>query len=192
MIKRIKNRRGLTLIELLMVIVIIASGMTIVGNLLNSIWTEEFQSINQLELAQIVKIAREKALNDGVTYTMEFNFDKRRVGVKPIDPAKEGGDSLELPYYASVKEDELETDESEDSEWIIKPTAIPARLKAVLSTAGIPLQGPIVYIHFYPDGTSDPVILEFEGDKKPYFFIPRHASRGILLESIDMEDEIVP
>jgi len=176
-----------------MVIAIIGAGMAIIGKILSSIWSEQFQSVNQMDMVQIVKIARERALTDGITYTLEINFDKREVGVRPIDPVKEGGDSLELPYYASTEDEDFENlDDSTEPEWIIKPTAIPTHLKAVLSTAGVPLNGPIVYTHFYPDGSSDPVILHFEGEHKPYFFIPRHASRGILLDSIEMEDEIVP
>jgi hypothetical protein len=61
---------------------------------------------------------------------------------------------------------------------------IPTVLTKILSSSGLELTGPILYIHFYPTGNSDSVILQFGETNPNYVYIPRYNLQPVHLSQL--------
>lgn len=174
------SRQGFTLIELMVVIVIIGSMMTVGYQLLKTFLTEKMGG-GEYSLNGLVKHAREKALSKGQTLTLEFNLEERKISLNVYDPAREG--SHESALYSLKGRIERATFEEENDEniefqpeYLLEPRDFPAEIEKIYSISGLVLEGPSVYVHMYPNGTSDSIFLKLKGMNDKLLYIPPDTS----------------
>jgi len=183
---KIRLRRGYTLIELIVVIAIIGSIMTLGLKLLQSLWQKQSTGVTSLEFIQVLNLGREKALAEGKRYCLTINIDKRTMELDLYDPARE---RITADFEQALKYDTGEKEKPKTSEPMFRSN-LPADFEGFHSTSGIKLTAPVIFIHFYPDGTSDSFIVKYKNRQKPYWYIPRNAGNGVYLSDIkDIENE---
>ncbi|MCS6972374.1 MAG: hypothetical protein NZL89_05045, partial [Leptospiraceae bacterium] len=135
-----------------------------------------------------------QALVLGKTLTLEINLDKKTFGLREYDPKLELTTDAALQQLAEIKR--YRSDWARDREraaeepklpkpkWIYPPRRIPTVLTKILSSSGLELTGPLLFIHFYPTGNSDSVILQF-GETNPYYvYIPRYNLAPVYLNEL--------
>ena len=87
--------------------------------------------------------------------------------------------------------DQEETNEKADQdEWLLEPTSLPANLSHIYSVSGLELIGPKIYVHFYPNGTSDSIIFEFDREEQKYLYLPRHSMPSVYLDDLKITKEL--
>ena len=195
-----------------MVVLVIAGAiMAITFQALSSILDKQINDKTSYEMATLFKYTRDYALGNGKIYTLELDLEKRNMGVREFHPELETEIDSSLQelwenrsQYLYTEEDrkrlgiqikdntstsfENPTDEEdkEDIEvnWVIEKQSMPANLKKVYSVTGLELKGPLIYVHFYPNGTSDSLIFFYKGQDYPYLFLPRQGSRAVYLKKL--------
>ncbi|HRP69260.1 MAG TPA: prepilin-type N-terminal cleavage/methylation domain-containing protein [Turneriella sp.] len=190
-----RARRGFTLIELLVVLVIGGSLLVLAYNLLASFMHERLSGNQDMAFEGYFQDARRQALIQAKTLTLEVNFDKRTFGLREYDPKLELAPDAALKELAEIKRyryerekdrefEEMSGKEKPQPKWIYSEQKLPTVLKKILSSSGLELAGPMVWIHFYPTGNSDSVILQF-GETAPNFvYIPRYNLSVVHLSEI--------
>ena len=176
--------------------------MTTLYHLLQSVWDEQLSGNTSLQIRQFFKFGREKSLSEGDIMSMVIDLEKRNMGLRMYNPNLEDAQdqalyslaqqSSEASYRASLslervkekKEELIEQGKVPKDEWILKPTSLPASLKEIYSVGGILLTGPVIYVHFYPNSTSDSLIFKFDRDKKKYLYLPRYNIPSVYLEDM--------
>ena len=190
--RRVRNRAGFTLVELMVVLVIGGSLLILAYNLLNSLLQSRLSGNQDIAFEGYFQDARRQALILAKTLTLEINLDKKTFGLREYDPRLELNPDAALQQLAEVKryryererDREKEKEEAPKAKWINSEKKIPTVLKKILSSSGLELAGPIIWIHFYPTGNSDSVILQF-GDTTPdYVYIPRYNLQPVHLAEI--------
>lgn len=189
---RLRKRRGFTLIELMVVLTIGGSLLLMAYNLLTGFMQARLSGSQDIALEGYFQDARRQALILAKTLTLEINFDKKTFGLREYDPRLELNPDASLQQLAEMKryrqDREWDRDKTKEeapkAKWINAERKIPTVLTKILSSSGLELTGPIIYIHFYPTGNSDSVILQF-GDTSPnYVYIPRYNLQPVHLNEI--------
>lgn len=166
-------RKGITIIELMIVITIIGSVLTLVYQMINSLLVSEAEGISSMGLSTITTNAREYALMNGEIVTLEFNQEERTMSLRTHLR------QLESHFETELSRDEIKEQYADEIEWLFEDIDFPSDLKSFYSISGIKLTTPYIFMHFYPNGSSDSIILFFEGREKPYYYIPRFDANGI-------------
>lgn len=183
----IKKNQGFTLIELIVVIAIVGSIMAMGLKLLNSFWLKQSTGITSLEMMQLLEKAREKSLSTGMTYSLALNMEKKVMEMQVYDPEWESKES----GLESVISDE-EDDEKKKKPEVIFKSNIPADIEELYTVSGIKLESPIVFLHFYPNGTGDAIIIKYKNREKPFYYLPHNGTQGVYftdLMSINYDDK---
>ncbi len=189
---RLRKRRGFTLIELMVVLTIGGALLLLAYNMLTSFMQARLSGSQDIAFEGYFQDARRQALILAKTLTLEINFDKKTFGLREYDPRLELNPDASLQQLAEMKryrqDREWDRDKAKEeapkAKWINPERKIPTVLTKILSSSGLELTGPIIYIHFYPTGNSDSVILQF-GDTNPnYVYIPRYNLQPVHLTEI--------
>ena len=201
-------RKGFTLIELGLVI-FFASVLIIFGSSLINIFSSEKLNKNpQKELSFYFRIAREKAFSDGTKYTLEINLEEKTIGLREFIPeidysidstvrdltiSQARRNLLEIEYEDEEELYEKLKKNNKKKKWIIKKQKIPNTVTKVYSVSNLEIKGPVIYLFFYPNGTSDSVVFEISiKDKKKYIYLPRYISSSKTFYSQNLlEDEVL-
>jgi len=173
------------------VITIISAALTMGYQLLQSIWSSQLAGTSSRDINSIVQFAQKKSLSNGKTLILEFNLDKRFLGLKELDTtsSEEFLDAMEVGINNAPDDDADEEKEENKTEWISERVDIPVTLLNIYNVSGQQLKGPIVNISFYPDGTSDPFIIEYERESNPYEYIPRYPIDPVPLSTITSDED---
>ncbi len=201
---QLSQDQGFTLIELLIVMTIVGSLMALTYQLLQSVWSSEFSSTTSAEVRQLFPFAKSKALDTGKIISLEIDFTERTMGLMYYLPTHETAqedtlqellqDNIDSSYrlkkFAKSREEQEENQDdsinSNQPEWLVEPTSLPSNLIALYSGSGFLLSSKKVYIHFYPNGTSDSIILEFDqAQENRFLYIPRSNLAPQYLDSLD-------
>lgn len=189
---RLRKRRGFTLIELMVVLTIGGALLLLAYNMLTSFMQARLSGSQDIAFEGYFQDARRQALILAKTLTLEINFDKKTFGLREYDPRLELNPDASLQQLAEMKRYRMDREwdrdkakeEAPKAKWINPERKIPTVLTKILSSSGLELAGPIIYIHFYPTGNSDSVILQF-GDTNPnYVYIPRYNLQPVHLTEI--------
>lgn len=190
--RRIRAQAGFTLIELMVVLVIGGSLLLLAYNLLTSFMQARLSGNQDLAFEGYFQDARRQALILAKTLTLEINLEKKTFGLREFDPRLELNPDAALQQLAEAKryrfdreiDKEKAKEEAPKPQWINSEQKLPTVLKKILSSSGLELAGPVIWVHFYPTGNSDSVILQF-GDSNPDFvYIPRFNLQPVHLNEI--------
>jgi prepilin-type N-terminal cleavage/methylation domain-containing protein len=189
---RASTRRGFTLIELMVVLTIGGALLLLAYNLLTSFMQARLSGSQDIAFEGYFQDARRQALILAKTLTLEINLDKKTFGLRHYDSRLELNPDAALQQLAEVKryrfereaDREKQKEEAPKANWIIKEQKIPTALTKILSSSGLELVGPIIYVHFYPTGNSDSVILKFGTTTPNYVYIPRYNLQPVHLSEL--------
>ena len=152
--------------------------MTLGLKLLKSLWQKQSNSVTSLEFIQVVNLAKQKSLSEGQVLTLLLNKEKNVMELSNFI-----ADDERLSSESKLKTDE--SDDKNNAKKTIFRSNLPPEIEDLYSASGIKLSNPVIFIHFYPDGTSDSFIVKFKNHEKPYFFIPRNGGSGVYLSEIN-------
>lgn len=191
-VRKLKRRQGFTLVELMVVLVIGGSLLLMAYNLLTGFMQAQLSGNQDIAFEGYFQDARRQALIQAKTLTLEINLDKKTFGLREYDPKLELNPDSSLQQLAELKRYRLDRaiDEERDKEekpkpkWVNAEKKIPTVLTKILSSSGLELTGPILYIHFYPTGNSDAVILQFGETNPNYVYIPRYNLQPVHLNQL--------
>ncbi len=194
----------------MVVIVIVGALMAIGYQLLKTVWAEQFSSSSPQQIEELFKYSREMAMAKGKILSLVINLDKKELGISYFDPAKErqADDNLQkmwLKENSSLLSEEerqirgYEDDDDDDLDekikerlksrrWLVELQRIPGGLEKIYSVSGLVLNGPLVNIHFYPNGTSDSIIFKFKDRAKPYLYLPHQNTAAVRLQKVDFAE----
>ena len=190
--RRLRARAGFTLIELMVVLVIGGALLLLAYNLLTSFMQARLSGNQDIAFEGYFQDARRQALILAKTLTLEINLEKKTFGLREFDPKLELNPDAALQQLAEMKryryererDKEKEKEEAPKAKWVNAEQKLPTVLKKILSSSGLELAGPIIWVHFDPTGNSDSVILQF-GDTNPnYVYIPRYNLAPVHLTDI--------
>jgi len=153
--------------------------MTLGLNLLNSLWQKQRTGVTSLEMIQLINLAREKSLAKGAIYSLMINKEKKNMELALFNPE----DERLASGIGDMKTSE-NPDKKKKSEVLFRSN-IPPDIEDFYSTSGIKLSAPVLFLHFYPDGTSDSFIIKYNNRDKPWHFIPRNGGHGVFLTDIN-------
>ncbi|MBV6493757.1 MAG: hypothetical protein LDLANPLL_01780 [Turneriella sp.] len=190
----LRARSGFTLIELLVVLTIGGALLVLAYNLLSSFMQERLSGSQDIAFEGYFQDARRQALISAKTLTLEINLDKKTFGLREYDPKLELAPDAALKQLAEIKRYRFEREkdreelknpeEKPEPKWLIKEQKIPTVLKKILSSSGLELAGPLIWVHFYPTGNADPVILQFGETNPNYVYIPRYNVQPVHFSQI--------
>lgn len=174
------------MIEMMVVIAIVGSVMLVLSSLLSDLLNRRLTQNNKVEWTGIFRYARKEAMSKGKLLTLEINMDSREFSLRLYNPVIEAEDSGEQSKSDFLLRPDYSENENSEKEkvFLVPPEELPNGLKEVYSIAGLLQEGPFIYVHFYPDGTSDPVIFHFPNREKPYLFFPSRNFEGMYLKNL--------
>lgn len=187
-----RKQRGFTLIELMVVLTIGGALLLLAYNLLTSFMQARLSGNQDIAFEGYFQDARRQALILAKTLTLELNLDKKTFGLREYDPRLELSPDAALQQLAEVKryrmdrewDREKAKEEAPKAKWVNPERKIPTVLTKIYSSSGLELMGPIIYIHFYPTGNSDSVILQFGESSPDYVYIPRYNLQPVHLRDL--------
>lgn len=164
--------------------------MTVVYRVIDTVLSRKLSQNAALSLDGLFRSGRERAISGGETLTLELNLEQESIGLRKY---KE-----EIDRKTPAAEEELEEFDPEYEEirenlvWITGPGQLPGDIEAFYSTGGIEMTGPLINIQFYPNGTSDGIVLKLSTGG--FLFLPRQnvPARKIdkLFVAEDEEDQL--
>jgi len=180
----------------MVVIAILGTLFFVVYQLLTGIWTEDMSGGSSLKLEGLFKRGREKAFSEGKHLILELNLEKKKMGLREKSEtehkmgqifAEENPELIE----EEIPEEDLSEEEREEkkAKWVVEPVNMPDDIVDIYSVSGLKLEAPVLFIHFYPNGTTDSVIFHLSSTEKPYLFIPRYNTSPVYLGSLDFHEE---
>jgi len=164
-----------SLIEVMVVIAIVGSVMLVLSSLLSDLLNRRFTESEKTEITGVFSYGKKEAMRTGSILTMEINLEKKEFGIKKFSREKEVRnlpDTMNKEFLLRPQGNSRQDEEEQEEAYLLKGKKMPEDLEAVLGVSGNKESGPFVYIHFYPDGTSDPVIFYFPAKEKPYLYVP--------------------
>lgn len=180
----LKAKKGFTLIELLVVLAVIGTLMMILYKVIDAILSRKLSQNASLSLDGLFRSGRELAIRDGQTLTLEINTEQQTIGLRNFIP--------ELDRNIQDPEQDLEIEEQQEElrekiNWFTGPGQLPSEITAFFSTGGLEISGPLIYIQFYPNGTSDGMVLELASGG--YLFLPRQNVPARKLRNLSIDRE---
>ncbi len=190
--RRASQRAGFTLVELMVVLTIGGALFILAYNLLTSFMSARLSGNQDIAFEGYFQDARRQAIINSKTLTLEINLDKKTFGLREYDPKLELNPDASLQQLAEMKryrfdrERDRENAEQEKPKpkWITSEKKIPTVLTKILSSSGLELTGPIIYVHFYSTGNSDSVILQFGETNPNYVYVPRYNLQPVHLPDL--------
>ena len=191
-VRKLRRREGFTLVELMVVLVIGGSLLLMAYNLLTGFMQAQLSGNQDIALEGYFQDARRQALIQAKTLTLEINLDKKTFGLREYDPKLELNPDSSLQQLAEIKryhnnrmiDEDRDKEEKPKPKWVNPERKLPTVLTKILSSSGLELTGPILYIHFYPTGNSDSVILQFGETNPNYVYIPRYNLQPVHLSQL--------
>ena len=188
-----KINAGFTLIEIMIVMVIGSAMLLLAYNLLTTFLKDRTSGSQDIAFEGYFLDARRLALIDGKTLTLEINYATKEFGLRLYEPKLEKAGDSALKQLTEIKnfqkrnsgiEDTPTGEEAVKPQWIHPPRKIPKVLTKVFSVSGLELTGPLIFIHFYPNGTSDSLILQFGEKGDNFLYIPRYNIPPVYLSEM--------
>lgn len=176
-----------------MVVLVIGGSLLLMAyNLLTGFMQAQLSGNQDIAFEGYFQDARRQALIQAKTLTLEINLDKKTFGLREYDPKLELNPDSSLQQLAEIKryrtdraiDEERDKEEKPKPKWVNPERKIPTVLTKILSSSGLELTGPILYIHFYPTGNSDAVILQFGETNPNYVYIPRYNLQPVHLNQL--------
>jgi len=191
-VRKLRRQKGFTLVELMVVLVIGGSLLLMAYNLLTGFMQAQLSGNQDIAFEGYFQDARRQALIQAKTLTLEINLDKKTFGLREYDPKLELNPDSSLQQLAEIKryrnnrtiDDDRDKEEKPKPKWVNPERKLPTVLTKILSSSGLELTGPILYIHFYPTGNSDSVILQFGETNPNYVYIPRYNLQPVHLSQL--------
>ena len=164
--------------------------MTIVYRVIDTVLSRKLSQNASLSLDGLFRSARERAISGGNTLTLELNLEQKTIGLRKY---QEVIDRMASKTTEEEQEYDPEYEEiRENIVWITGPGQLPGDIEKFYSTGGIEMTGPIINIQFYPNGTSDGLVIKL--NTGGYLFLPRQnvPARKInkLFVTEDEEDQL--
>ncbi|MDH5716564.1 MAG: prepilin-type N-terminal cleavage/methylation domain-containing protein [Spirochaetia bacterium] len=189
-------RKGYTLIELMVVIAIIGSLLFLTYQLLTGIWRDKFTGDSGLQIEGLFEKGREYAFANGKTLVLEINLEKEEMSLREKKEMEKGPSQIYSEKFTddyrknqSDKEEDNEEGEENETKWLIEPVNIPDDISDIYSVSGLKLIGPVIHLYFYPNGTTDSVIIQFNRTVNQYMYIPRHNTTPVYIDNLDFQEE---
>ena len=177
-----KKKRGFTIIEIMVVLVIAGAILTFGFQILQTLGAGNLTPAAPMQFEGTFKMAREYAMSRGETLTFELNLDSQQAGLRKYDHRLENEADTTLNFLFQGRESKMykfrnenrmqASEEDAQPEWITRPQNLPGTITNIYSVSGMKLKGPVIYAHFYPNGTSDSLILQLDEEEK-YLYLPR-------------------
>jgi prepilin-type N-terminal cleavage/methylation domain-containing protein len=191
-VRKLRRQKGFTLVELMVVLVIGGSLLLMAYNLLTGFMQAQLSGNQDIAFEGYFQDARRQALIQAKTLTLEINLDKKTFGLREYDPKLELNPDSSLQQLAEIKryhnnrmiDEDRDKEEKPKPKWVNPERKLPTVLTKILSSSGLELTGPILYIHFYPTGNSDSVILQFGETNPNYVYIPRYNLQPVHLSQL--------
>jgi len=185
--------KGVTLIEMMVVITILGAAFTVSYQLLKSFFSEQLESVNDLDIIQMIDYGREHAISTGETLTLQINTEKNTMGLMVFNPSLETKTEENLKMtLTDILSDNGDEDTEEKTEWILSPKNLGSGIQAFYSINGIRLSGETINSHIYPNGTADPLIIEYDRNDNPFLLIPRNYQSSRLISRESFEINLLP
>ena len=190
----LRKQTGFTIIEVLVVIVIAGAVLTFGYQMLQTLWSGSMTPAAPLQFEGVFKTAREFSMSHGDTITLEINLDAKTAGLRKYDHLLEIEADTTLNFLYAGRENrtsrfrvkpEKTEEEKPQPDWIQKHKALPGEIEGIYSVSGMRLKGPVILIHFYPNGTSDSVIIHFSESEK-FLYLPRQNIPAKFLYNLDI------
>lgn len=159
---------------------IVGTMAIVIFDLLYGFLRQVGEAPSELTFEGFLSQAREKALMEGKILTLFIDLENKEFGLRFFDPTLERSIDPSLAQLEKNRNFRLQRDTQEvkqenkkEPAWILEKRKLPDKLVRIHSVTGLLLAGPYIYIHFYPDGSSDSFILEFDREENRYLYIPR-------------------
>ena len=196
----------------MIVLVLVGTGMTTLYQLLKAVWAENLSGNTGLQIQQFFRFGRQKALQDGKIVTMVLDLENREMGLRLYNPLledvqdraldslarKAASDSFRIRQFLEKLEErekelakESEPTRKQEEKWILQPTALPSDLTKIYSVGGSELTAPKIFVHFYPNSTSDSLIFKFDRGENPYLYLPRYNVPAVYLASLSTVENFI-
>ena len=185
----------------MVVLTLVGAMMALLFQVLQTVWADTFSTNSSLQIKQFFQFGRDKSLASGKIVSMHIDLEKREMGMRFYDPVLE--DSQDSAIYSlaeqiskvsyrvqrmleRIKESrEEKLDKRDDQgEWLLESTMLPSDLSHIFSVGGLELIGPKIYVHFYPNGTSDSLLFEFNREERKYLYLPRYSLPSVYLDDL--------
>ena len=156
--------------------------MTFGYQMLGTFMSEKLSTTGNISLESLFKSGRERALATGQILSLHIDLENEKMGLMDFDPRFESGSDPALTALteiqrrkrAGVKEENQAKDDEKEPKWHFSMRSFPIGIQKLYSPSGLELQGPVVYVHFYPDGTSDSLIFELSREDNRFLYLPRY------------------
>lgn len=167
----------------------------LVFDLLYGLLREVGEAPSELTFESLISQAREKALIEGKILTLHIDFEEREFGLRFYDPRLESSvdpSLAQLTKKGNYLQQSNEEKEPQKVTYLVEKKKLPPNLIKIHSITGLTLAGPDIYLHFYPDGTSDSFILEFDREENRYLYVPRMNTSPRYLQDLKAEQDEFP
>ena len=190
--KKTLRKKGVTVVEMMIVIIIISTLFSLLYELMKSI---QPAGVSNLDLRQLLDIGRKKAANNGKIISLHFNLVEKQITMTEYNPEteslkdnifKSASENYDKNFTerAGTQEPADENEKKENENILSQPLDMPGNIDSFLSVTGVEFKEGVINFHFYPNGTSDSMIIKFHNEKNKYMLIPRFDTGVVFFSNL--------